>query len=338
MKTPLASLFPDEITSRLSLKNSYTGKQVFSWLHKSVFDFDIMTDLSKNLRAELNKKAMAVSSRIEENLPGDDGSNKLRILLSDNISIESVLLKDKNNRITLCISSQAGCAMGCKFCRTGIMGLKRNLKSFEIVEQFLLAKSVYGEISNIVFMGMGEPLANPDNVRKAILILNNEDGSCISLRRITISTCGIVKSIKELSKNGPFVRLAFSLITADENLRKELVPSAKNNPLPEIKKALLEYQVKTGKRITYEIVLLDGINDSIEEAERIVNFIPPLKVNINIIPWNKAKELDFRPPSPEKIKKIIEFFKLKNIPVTQRFRRGKGINAACGQLLTGLIS
>jgi 23S rRNA (adenine2503-C2)-methyltransferase len=334
MKKPLAALLPEEITSEMSLKNKYSGKQIFSWIHKCIFDFDKMTNLPKSLREELNKKTAAVTSEIAETVPGEDGSYKFRILLKDNISIEAVLLSDRNNRKTLCISSQAGCGMGCRFCRTGLMGLKRNLEANEIVEQYLLVKSAYGDISNIVFMGMGEPLANMKNVRKAILILNNENGSGISLRRITVSTCGIIKGIKNLTENGPNVRLAFSLITADEKLRRQLVPSAKSNTLPEIKKALINFQEKTGKRITYEIVLLAGVNDSIVQAEKLAAFIPPLKVNINIIPWNSAEELDFKPPSPEKVNKITQFLKSKNIPVTQRFRRGKGINAACGQLLT----
>ncbi len=334
MKLPLASLTPDEISSDLALKNKFTGKQIFSWIHKCVFNFDKMTDLSKNLRAELPEKAVTVSSTIEEEFSGDDSSVKFKIKLIDGLFIEAVLLIDKTGRKTICVSSQVGCAMGCKFCRTGLMGLKRNLEAYEIIEQYLLIKARYEEISNIVFMGMGEPLANIDNVRKSILILNNKLGAGMSTRRITVSTCGIIKGIENLLEYGPKVRLAFSLITANPELRKKLIPSAKNNPLPDIKKALLKYQEKTGKRITYEIVLLNGINDSKKHIDELISFIPPVKVNINIIPWNSAEELDYKASNPKTIRDIIETLKSRNFPVTQRFRRGKGINAACGQLFT----
>ena len=334
MKLPLAALTPVEIAASLSLKNKFTGKQIFSWIQKSVFNFDKMTDLAKNLREELKEKAVSVSSQIEEEFPGNDSSIKFKIMLKDGLAIESVLLTDKTERKTLCVSSQAGCGMGCKFCRTGLMGLKRNLEAYEIVEQYLLIKERYGDISNIVFMGMGEPLANIDNLRKSILILNNKNGTGMSLRRITVSTCGIISGIENLIENGPNVRLAFSLITANPELREDLIPSAKINPLPELKKVLLKFQEKTGKRITYELVLLGGINDSKKHIDEIINFIPPVKVNVNIIPWNSAEELDYKAPDYKTIQDIIKTLENRNIPVTKRFRRGKGINAACGQLFT----
>lgn len=335
MKIPIAALLPEEINSLLHLPKKYQGKQIFKWIQSGTLDFEDMTNLSKPLRSSLAGQAY-ISSQIEDALLDSDGTVKLKMRLKDNYFIESVLLTDKNGRKTACLSTQVGCGMGCAFCRTGKMGLKRNLKDYEIVEQFLFLTRKYGRINggirNIVFMGMGEPLENLINVKKAIDIFHHADGSGIGFRKITVSTCGIIPQIYELADSGPPVRLALSLITADPYLRSRLMPVSLTYPLSDVKKALLYYQEKTGKRITLEIVLLKGVNDREEDIEFLLKFIRLLKVLVNIIPWNPAEDIAFGEPSAEKVIWFKERLLKAGIPVIERFRRGRGINGACGQL------
>ncbi len=331
MKIPVASLLPDEISGSVRLRHKYQGTQIFKWVQSGTLKFQDMTNLSKVLRRTLNEK-LYISSKLEDTLTDSDGTVKLKIKLEDASFIETVLLTDRNGRKTACLSTQAGCGMGCTFCRTGKMGLKRNLKSYEIVEQMLLLVSGYGRITNMVFMGMGEPLENPENLRKAIEVFHHTDGGGISLRRITVSTCGIVPKIYDMAENGPHIRIALSLITADPVLRSLLVPVNRRYPLKSVKDALLYYQEKTGKRITLEIVLLKGVNDRAEDMERLLKFIPPLKVVVNIIPWNPAEDIRFNEPSPSGVLRFKNMLVKAGVAVTERYRRGRGINGACGQL------
>ena len=331
MKIPVASLLPDEISISLRLRHKYQGTQIFKWVQSGTLKFQDMTNLSKTLRRTLDEK-LYISSALEDTLTDSDGTVKLKIKLEDDSFIEAVLLTDRNGRKTACLSTQAGCGMGCAFCRTGKMGLKRNLKSYEIVEQMLLLVSGYGRIANIVFMGMGEPLENLENLRRAVEIFHYPDGCGTSFRKITVSTCGIVPKMYDMAENGPHTRIALSLITADPALRSMLVPANRRYPLKEAKEALLYYQKKTGKRITLEIVLLKGVNDRAEDMERLLKFIPPLKVVVNIIPWNPAKDIHFNEPSPSEVLRFKNRLVKAGVAVTERYRRGRGINGACGQL------
>jgi 23S rRNA (adenine2503-C2)-methyltransferase len=332
MKIPLTALLPEEITEVLALKPAFKGRQIFEWIHKPTFQFEKMTNLAGTLRNELTTKALILSSQVVKRIKGEDGSEKIRLQLADSQQIEAVLLTAKNGRKTVCLSTQVGCGMGCKFCKTAQMGFIRNLTSHEIVEEFLHLRSLFGDISNVVFMGMGEPLHNFNNVQKAIYILTHPAGANLSLRKITISTCGFLKGIERLCTEGPYVRLAFSLITADPLLRDELMPVNTANPLTKVKQALMQYQSITGKRITLEIVLLKGKNDKLKDIEFLIKFIDSLKVAINVIPWNKASGLDFIEPDKQTSAWFIQKLRDQDIKVTQRYRRGKSINAACGQL------
>jgi 23S rRNA (adenine2503-C2)-methyltransferase len=332
MKIPIAALFPEEIAKALNLTPSFRGKQIFEWVHKPTFSFDQMSNLSSQMRHDLTEKAFIISTKVTEQIKDADGSVKIKLQLADNQYIESVLLCNSKGKKTVCLSTQVGCGMSCRFCKTAQMGLKRNLTSHEIVEQFLHLKLLFGEISNIVFMGMGEPLQNLTNLQQAIRIFNHPLGTNISLRKITISTCGLIKGIERLTAEGPYVRLAFSLITADPILRGELMPVNSGNPLPEVKKALLNYQRVTGKRLTFEVVLLKEKNDRPKDIEAILKFITPLKAAINLIPWNKASGIDLIEPDNQTIAGFLQQLDKAGIKVTQRYRRGKGINAACGQL------
>ena len=228
-KIVLTGCLPLEITEKLELNQAFRGKQIFKWVSTGVTDFDSMTNLSLELREELKQKAVLRSSQIEQVLTDPDGTIKVVVKLADGNNVETVLLTDKEGRKTACVSCQAGCAMKCAFCMTGTLGLARNLTEAEIIEQFLYMEQQAGKLDNIVFMGMGEPLQNLEAIRRAIEILCHKDGRALSSKRITLSTCGIVKGIYELADNGPAIRLAVSLTTADEELRKELMPVARSD-------------------------------------------------------------------------------------------------------------
>lgn len=222
--------------------------------------------------------------------------------------------------------------MGCAFCQTGRLGLGRNLTAGEIVEEFFFMEKEAGTLDNIVFMGMGEPLQNLDAIRKAVAILTDKKGRGLSPRRITLSTCGLISGIYELAENGPFVRLAISLTTADPALREQLMPVSKGNPLPELKKAIKFYSEKTGKRITLEAALLSGQNTGLESAKRMAEFAAGLDAYINLIPWNPVQGLQFKTPSRKECEEFVKILQNANLKVNLRTRRGIKIGGACGQL------
>ncbi len=295
-KLELSCMLPEEITNALSLKQNFRGMQIFKWLSSNVQSFDEMTNLPLDLRNILKKKALIRTSTIAETLVDPDGTIKLQIELQDGNKIETVLLIDAENRKTACVSCQAGCAMGCKFCKTGTLGLSRNLTAGEIVEEFRYLEEKAGKLDNIVFMGMGEPLMNLDAIRKSLKILSHSEGRNLSMRRVTISTCGIVKGIYDLADNGPAVRLAVSLTTADSELRSTLMPVNKKNPLPELKKAIYYFTKKTGKRCTLEAALLGDVNTDTKSIDRMIDFTKNLPIHVNLIPWNPVPELPYHVP------------------------------------------
>ena len=230
-KIPVAGLSADEIATALNLSPAFRARQIFKWIGRGAETFDEMTDLQVSLREKLKETALLRSSRVSQILKDSDGTIKLQIELSDFLAVETVLLIDRAGRRTACVSCQVGCAMGCAFCQTGRLGFARNLTTGEIVEQFLFLEKHAGKLDNIVFMGMGEPMLNLDAVRGAIRILTDKNGRALSSRRITISTSGVCSGIFDIADNGPAVRLAVSLTTADEILRTELMPVTKSNNL-----------------------------------------------------------------------------------------------------------
>ena len=331
-KIPLAGLTPEEISSSLQLKPAFRAKQVYEWIAKGVESFDQMTNIDKATREKLDSSALLRSSSVSQVLRDPDGTIKLQITLNDGRAIETVLLTDKEGRKTACVSCQAGCAMKCAFCQTGQLGLGRNLTAGEIVEEFLFMEKEAGKLDNIVFMGMGEPFQNLDAIRKAVAVLTDPKGRALSSRRITLSTCGLIKGIYDLANFGPKMRLAISLTTADEDLRNQLMPVTKGNPLPELKKAISYFIEKTGKRVTLEAALLSGKNTGKESAERLIDFARGLDVYINLIPWNPVPGLDFETPSPEETRNFVRLLENANLNVNLRTRRGEKIGGACGQL------
>ena len=330
----LTGLLPDEICTELQIEQKFRGKQIFKWIAQGVTDFSQMTNLSLEQRKQLSESALLRSSEISNVLKDPDGTIKLQIKLNDGNYVETVLLTDKEERKTACVSCQAGCAMKCAFCQTGTLGLARNLQAAEIVEQFLYLESIAGALDNIVFMGMGEPMQNLSAIRKAIQILCHKDGRALSSKRITLSTCGIVKGIYDLADNGPNIRLAVSLTTANEDLRKELMPvsRAEENSLEKLREAINYYAEKTGKRVTLEAALLHNKNTDEISAENMIKFAKNENVNVNLIPWNPVKTLPFEEPSKKEVTAFVNKLEKAGINVTLRTRRGREIGGACGQL------
>ena len=330
----LSGLLPEEISEQLGLTQKFRGLQIFKWVGNGINDFDKMTNLSLDLRNQLKNTSSIRNSKVTNVLKDPDGTIKLQITLENNNSVETVLLTDKENRKTACVSCQAGCAMKCAFCMTGTLGLSRNLEANEIVEQFLYLEEIAGKLDNIVFMGMGEPMQNLNSIRKAIQILCHKDGRALSSKRITLSTCGLVKGIYDLADNGPHIRLAVSLTTANEDLRKELMPVAKaeQNSLSELRKAIAYYAEKSGKRVTLEAALLHQKNTDEISASNMINFAKGIDVNINLIPWNPVSVLPFEEPSNNEVQNFVKKLEKAGLNVTLRTRRGRKIGGACGQL------
>lgn len=336
--TELCGLLPAQLSEQLDISPRFRGDQLFQWIHqKLVFDFSEMSNLPAALRERLTTEYQAaLSSQVEGVHADEDGTVKLTVRLHDGALIETVLLADESGRKTACLSSQVGCGLGCTFCKTATMGFIRNLSAAEIVEQVLHLKQRYGEIANLVFMGMGEPLLNFDEVAQAIAVLHLPDGHNIGKRKITISTCGILDGIYRLADEGPHVRLALSLISADQQLREKLMPIAGSTPLIMLQKALQHYQQATGKRITLEYVLFRGLNTRKQDIEALQSFIRPLRVLVNLIPWNPVEELPYSEPQHSEIAGFTQMLEATGIKTTRRYRRGRGVNGACGQLAAPL--
>ncbi|GHV89007.1 putative dual-specificity RNA methyltransferase RlmN [Spirochaetia bacterium] len=342
---PVLSGYPlSELQELLHPLPRFRVKQIFSWISRGVRSFAEMTDLSQSLRADLGERFSLYASEVAARLKDPDGTEKLQISLRDGCLIEAVLLTDGEERRTACLSTQAGCPQGCVFCKTGALPFRRNLDSAEIVEQFLHLRGAAADgdadantISNIVIMGMGEPMLNLAELRRAVSVFTASEGFGLSGRRITVSTSGIAAGIRDLADNGPRVRLALSLTTADTALREHLMPVTKSNPLPEVKAALQHYQQCEGRRITLEMVLLGGLNTRREDVDALQAFIRGLDAVINLIPWNPVEGMSFagrplREPEPGELAAFMAELEQRGIAFTRRYRKGRTIGGACGQL------
>lgn len=329
----LSGLLPDEIQEAVSFPQRFRAAQVYDWIVRGAGEFSAMTNLPVAERGRLaDIFGKLRSSTVSSELADEDGSLKLQIRLRDGAAVECVLLEDIEGRKTACLSSQVGCPMGCAFCRTGQLGFLRNLGPDEILEQYYFLKERRGFISNVVFMGMGEPMLNLQAVRKAIALLSDPAGIGMSLRKITISTSGIVPGILDLAENGPRIRLAVSLTTAEEGMRTELMPVNKTWGLDALKAALVEYQEKTGERITLEAVLTGNRNAGLDSARALVKWVRPMKAQVNLIPWNAVPGLPFETPTPAQLRAFTEVLEKAGLTAVQRMHRGRGVMGACGQL------
>jgi len=311
----------------------FRAKQIHNWIYsKSVSTIDEMTNLSKDFREELKKQAVVTETKIKIKQTSVDGTIKYLVEYPDGECVETVLMRfDNRANLTACVSCQVGCAVNCSFCATGKGGFKRNLTYQEIIEQVLTIQRDTGlKVTNVVFMGQGEPLLNLQNVLKALEIFN--DDFQIGARRITISTSGIVPKIYELADSELQSTLAISLHAPNHNLRAELMPIENKYPIDEVKKALVNYVEKTGRRITVEYILIHGFNDTTECAKELAYFLKDLKCNINLIPYNSVIENDYKKPSNNDIMKFKYLMEHSGKKVTVRLERGADIDAACGQL------
>lgn len=319
--------------------SSFRSDQIFNWAYNNLV---VEPDLMKNLPGELQN--FLANNFLMENLElikvnqSRDGTTKFLWELNDGERVETVLIpQSKEKRFTVCISAQVGCDLGCSFCATGLNGCKRNLTTAEIVDQvWQIAKYInennLGELRNVVYMGMGEPFLNYDNLKKSIGIINSEDALKIGSRRITVSTVGIVPKIREFGRDFDQVGLAVSIHSGDNEKRNKLMPINKKYDLQAMKSALKDYYELTARRITIEYLMISDFNDSISDAEKLVNWLGEMNVFVNLIPANPVEGLDHKPSSEDRIKKFKKYLDRSNIPVQIRASMGEDVTAACGQL------
>jgi 23S rRNA (adenine2503-C2)-methyltransferase len=346
LKTNIIGLSRDQIKSILieanliKLNENFRVKQIWHWLYfHGVTNIDDMTSISIDLREDLKKVFILKRPELDKEQCSTDGTRKWLIKLDDGNLVETVYIPE-NNRGTLCVSSQVGCTLNCKFCHTGTQKLVKNLSTEEIVSQLMIARDQLKDwpanenrkISNIVFMGMGEPLYNYDSVKQAVEIFSDQEGIKLSTKRITLSTSGIVPQILEWGKEVDTV-LAISLHATNDKLRNEIVPINKKYPLEELIQACRDYpRSRNSRRITFEYVMLKGVNDSLDDAKALVDLIEGIPAKINLIPFNPWPNSPYECSSNNQIKKFGDFINDAGYSSPVRKTRGQDIMAACGQL------
>ncbi|MEE3349257.1 MAG: 23S rRNA (adenine(2503)-C(2))-methyltransferase RlmN [Candidatus Gastranaerophilaceae bacterium] len=322
----------EQITDDLKA-SKFRARQIHNWIYlKSVSSIDEMTDLSVKFREELKQVAQVTDVKIKVKQVSADKTIKYLLEYPDGECVETVLMRfDHRANLTACVSSQVGCAVNCSFCATGKRGFIRNLTYKEIIEQVLTIQRDTGlKVTNVVFMGQGEPLLNLDNVLKAMDIFK-EDFQ-IGARRLTVSTSGIVPQINKLAELDMQSTLAISLHAPNHDIRKQIMQIENKYPMNELKTAMLNYVKKTGRRITIEYLLINGLNDTVESAKELANYLHDIKCNINLIPYNPTEKNDYKKPSNNSIMKFKYLMEHSGKKVTVRLERGADIDAACGQL------
>lgn len=313
----------------------FHGKQIFKWLyHDRQYDFELMTDLPKSAREYLKSHFVVSGLDLIEHKKSFDGTQKFLIRLQDGQPIESVLIPEEKGRRTACISSQAGCAVGCHFCATGTMGLLRDLTVGEIVGQLMFLRDKFGEkaFSNVVMMGMGEPLLNFENVIEAVRIMTDEQGLGISPKKIVLSTSGITPKIKKLADERLGIRLALSLHAASQQKRQQVMPIAKTFKLDSLIESCRYFAEATKQPVTFEYIVFDGFNDTKQDIEDLSRLMKSLNCKINVMAYNPVPGLHFDRPSDEKVNWFGKELNARVKTVTVRKSRGRDIDAACGQL------
>jgi 23S rRNA (adenine2503-C2)-methyltransferase len=336
-KTDLKNLSPSALTEFLKGfgKERYRSVQILRWLYqKGVQSFDEMTNLSQKFRQELNQVGFIPTLHLLQAEQAGDGTRKFLFQLIDGNRIESVLIPDKT-RLTLCLSTQVGCALGCRFCLTGKTGWKRDLTVSEILNQILAVRKMLPEktsITNIVLMGMGEPLANYTNTLKATALMAHPDAFRFSSRRITLSTVGLLPELEEVLKEKTPFRLAISLNASDDETRTYLMPVNRRYPLNQVLALCREFPLRRRTRITFEYVMVEGINDSSQDSKRLLRILRGIPSKINLIPLNEAPEIPFKKPSEERVRRFQEILMEGGLTAIVRNSKGREISAACGQL------
>jgi 23S rRNA (adenine2503-C2)-methyltransferase len=336
--TNLLELTPAEIVTLVEGwgEPAFRGRQVAAWVYqRGVRDFAAMTDLAKPLRARLAEEAVVAVPEVVDRARSRDGSQKLVLRLADGRTVHAVLMPD-DDRLTLCVSTQVGCGYGCTFCYTGTMGLVRNLTAGEIVGQVFAAREVAGaeRLTHVVYMGMGEPLANYAATVKSLRILTDPRGFGFSPRRITVSTVGLVQGIEKLARESLRVNLAISLHAATDEVRSRLMPINRGGGLDELLAACRRFPLPVRQRMTFEYVLLDGVNDSPEDARRLARRLSGIRAKVNLIPFNGWSDSGFRRPPLERIEDFQRALLDAGLLATVRWSKGEDVGAACGQLQT----
>ena len=340
-KRELLGLTQDELREFMGElgEKPYRARQLFQAIHRRrIASFQRITDLPKTLRRILDQHAVVTFTVIENVFLSSDGTRRFLLKLGDGSEVESVFMPEQR-RDTICISSQVGCPLACDFCMTGVIGLKRNMTAGEMVSQVVIVlNQVYGEVielpkrTNIVMMGMGEPLLNYDEVMKAVRVMAEPEGLAIAPRRVTLSTAGIVPRIYDLAKEEVRPRLAISLTASTDELRNKLFPINRKYPLSELIEACRKYPLGDRERLTFEYVMLDGVNDSDRQARELVRLLSSVRAKVNLIPHNPAPELPYGASPMDRITGFQSILTAAGLPSFIRRPRGQDISAACGQL------
>ena len=334
--TDIRSMTLEELKEAMTAlgEKPFRAKQIYEWLHvRLVDDFDEMTNLSRALREKLRENyALWPLQALRVQTSKIDGTKKFLFALSDWQVVESVWMQYHHGD-SVCISSQVGCRMGCRFCASTLDGMERNLRPSEMLDQIYRIQTITGErVSNIVVMGSGEPMDNYDNVVRFIRLISNEKGLNISQRNLTISTCGIVPGIKKFAEEGLQVTLALSLHAPNDEVRKTLMPIANSFKLKDVLEACHYYFEKTGRRLTFEYSLVKGVNDNLEEAKALTELIKDQHGHVNLIPVNPIKERDYVQSDRKAIEQFKNYLEKHGINATVRREMGRDIGGACGQL------
>lgn len=311
--------------------SAFRGRQIARWVYRrAARRIEEMTDLPGEFREKLSESAVHYRAKVLQESKSPDGATKFLVEMEDGRTVESVFLPYQK-RVSVCVSTQIGCAVGCPFCATGIAGFERDLTAGEIVDEVLtLQEQTARRISHVVYMGMGEPLLNYDNVLRSIHLLNDEVG--IGMRHITVSTVGITPRIERLAEEKLQLTLALSLHAPNDDLRRRLVPISEQYPLAGLIGACRRYSDSTRRRVTFEYLLIREVNDSLEHARELAHLVRGMVANVNLIPYNAVEGLGMSRPSHARIRAFRETLDAEGIAVTQRMERGHTISAACGQL------
>ena len=336
MKKDLRSLTLEELQAEMAEigEAKFRAKQIFRWMHvKYVSDFSEMTDLSENLRKKLDENyEIGRVRQVKKLVSKEDNTTKYLFELENNYIIESVFMRYSYGN-TMCISTQAGCRMGCAFCASTIGGVEKSLSPSEMLAQIYEAEKDTGEkVNGVVLMGSGEPLDNYDNVIKFIKLINSKDGKNMGQRHITLSTCGLINKMYELADEDLQITLAVSLHAPNDGIRNTIMPVSKANPMDKLLEACKYYTDKTKRRITFEYSLIKGVNDSPQNAKELASKLKGMLCHVNLIPINDVKERDYVRSSSEAIKTFEEILLSSGIETTVRRKLGSDIDAACGQL------
>ncbi len=332
----IKSLYLEELEQEIAVLGgkAFRAKQIYQWLHqKLATDFDEMSNLPKELRERLKAEFVLTALKpVDVKISGIDGTRKYLFALEDGNVIESVWMQYHHGN-SVCISSQVGCRMGCRFCASTLDGLERNLTAAEMLDQVYRIQALTGErVSNIVIMGSGEPMDNYDNFVRFVRMVSGEQGLHISQRNITVSTCGIVPGIRKLAEENLQITLALSLHAPNDDVRKTLMPVAKRYALTDILAACREYYEKTGRRLTFEYSLVSGVNDNLDEAKALAALLKGMHGHVNLIPVNPIKEREYVQSDQKAIQSFKNYLEKNGINVTIRREMGRDIGGACGQL------